>query len=93
MPGLEVDSAGTNKDADTLVSLEAIEWAEVIFVMEKVHRSRLSRMFGRRIRHKKVICLDVPDDFEYMDPALVKLFNAIVPPHLPAVFATFRRND
>jgi predicted protein tyrosine phosphatase len=49
-------------------------------------------MFGSKIREKKVICLNVPDEFEYMDPALVKLLNAIVPPHLPAIFATYRKN-
>ncbi len=90
--GLEVDSAGTNKDADNPVSLDSIEWADVIFVMQKAHRNKLSRMFGSKIRQKKVICLNVPDEFEYMDPALVTLLNAIVPPHLPTVFAACRKN-
>jgi predicted protein tyrosine phosphatase len=92
IPGLEVDSAGTNKDAASPVTLEAVDWADVIFVMEKVHRNRLSKMFGSRIRRKRVICLNVPDEFEYMDPVLVKLLKAVVPKHLPSVFA-LGRND
>jgi predicted protein tyrosine phosphatase len=87
VPGLEVDSAGTNKDADSPVTWEAADWADVIFVMEKAHRNRLSKMFGSRIRRKRIICLNIPDEFDYMDPLLVELLKRVVPRHLPSVFA------
>lgn len=43
--GLEVDSAGLDRDAENLLSSEAIQWAEIIFVMEPAHRRKLSQNF------------------------------------------------
>jgi predicted protein tyrosine phosphatase len=74
-PGLETDSAGLNRRARTLLSSEQIEWADIIFVMEKTHRSKLARSFRRHLNGKRVICLDIPDDYEFMDPVLVRLLE------------------
>ena len=38
-PGLEVASAGLNTGAETPVSAELIDWADLVFVMEKSHRN------------------------------------------------------
>lgn len=73
--GFEVASAGTDRGADTLVSPEIIEWAEVIFVMERVHRGKLAKKFKGYMKDKRVICLDIPDEYEYMEPALVELLE------------------
>lgn len=35
--GVEAIGAGTNADAETPVSADLIEWADIVFVMEKVH--------------------------------------------------------
>jgi predicted protein tyrosine phosphatase len=80
-PGIEVDSAGTNHDAENPLTGELVEWAQVIFVMEKTHRAKLSKRFKRQLK-ARVICLDIPDDYAFMDPALVALLNAKVAPHL-----------
>jgi predicted protein tyrosine phosphatase len=74
-PGFEVASAGTDRNADTPVSSDVVEWADVIFVMERAHRNRLSRNFRAQLKSKRVICLDIPDDFGYMDPTLVRLLE------------------
>ena len=79
-PGFEVASAGTNPDAETTVSPELLEWADVIFVMEQSHKSILSRKFGAHLKTKRIICLDIPDRFDYMNPELVKLLEARVGP-------------
>ncbi|MEG3173674.1 hypothetical protein U1708_15800 [Sphingomonas sp. ZB1N12] len=34
---LEVDSAGTNNDAENPLTAELVRWADVIVVMEKIH--------------------------------------------------------
>jgi predicted protein tyrosine phosphatase len=81
-PGIEVASAGLNDDSATPVSAEILEWADVIFVMEKTHRSKLSRRYGKHIKTQRIICLDIPDKFEYMDERLVRLLKAAVPRHL-----------
>jgi predicted protein tyrosine phosphatase len=74
-PGFEVASAGLNHDAETTVSAELLEWAEVIFVMERAHRSKLSTRFRSHLKSKRIICLDIPDEFDYMDPRLVRLLE------------------
>lgn len=83
--GLEVESAGIDRDAETPLSSEAIQWADTIFVMEKSHRSKLSQKFQPWLKGKRVICLDIPDRFEYMEPALVELLQKKVLPLLGTI--------
>lgn len=79
---LEVASAELAPDADEPVTPELLEWAEIIFVMEKRHRAALSRRFRRHTGHARILCLDIADDFDFMNPRLVKLLNARAGPHL-----------
>jgi predicted protein tyrosine phosphatase len=81
--GIEVASAGLNNDAENPTSAELVAWADVIFVMEKAHRNRLQRRFRRHLR-ARVICLDIPDEYEFMDEGLIRLLKAKVARHLPA---------
>jgi predicted protein tyrosine phosphatase len=78
--GFEVASAGLNPEAETPVCPELLGWADVIFVMERAHRHKLSRKFRPHLKDKRIICLDIPDDFEFMDPGLVRLLEAKVGP-------------
>lgn len=82
-PGIEVDSAGLNNDAENPVTPENVAWADVIFVMEKTHRSKLPKRYRQHLR-AKVVCLGIPDEYDYMDQALVALLQARVPPFLPS---------
>ncbi len=84
-PGLECASAGTNHDADNPLTPELVEWAEVIFVMEKAHRNKLNAKYRAHLLNKRVICLDIPDEYEYMDPTLVRLLKVKVPRFLPTI--------
>lgn len=83
-PGLATASAGVSRDADQPLTAELIEWADTIFVMERVHRDKLSAKFRHLLGARRVICLDIPDDYDYMAPALVALLRARVPRHLRA---------
>ncbi len=74
-PGFEVASAGTDPSAGVPVSIELIEWADVIFVMERAHRNRLAKKFRPYLKTKRVVCLNIPDEFAYMDPALVRILE------------------
>jgi predicted protein tyrosine phosphatase len=74
-PGFEVASAGLNPEAETPVSPELLEWADVIFVMERAHRNKLAQKFQPHLKDKRIVCLDIPDEFEYMDPTLVRLLQ------------------
>ncbi|WP_413173543.1 low molecular weight protein tyrosine phosphatase family protein [Anabaena azotica] len=81
-PGLEVDSAGLDRTAQNPVSTESITWADIIFVMEKSHKSKLSKNFQPFLKDKKVICLDIPDEYEYMQADLIELLKRKVLPLL-----------
>lgn len=83
-PGIETASAGLNRGAQNPVTAEILEWADLIFVMERAHRSRLSSRFKPFLRNKRVICLEIPDQFEFMAPELVRLLQTRVPQHLPS---------
>jgi predicted protein tyrosine phosphatase len=72
---IETDSAGLLDDAETVLSADQVEWAELIFVMEKRHRQLLQKRFRKGLNGKKVICLDIPDIYPFMDPALVRLLE------------------
>ena len=82
-PGVETSSAGLNHDAENPVTPELLQWAHMIFVMERTHRSKLSAKFKRYLGGARLICLDIPDDFRFMDPDLIRLLNNKVPRYLP----------
>ena len=75
-------SAGTSPQARTRVSESHIRWAGRIFVMEKRHRQLLMERFGGDLRGKPVTVLDIPDEFQFMDPDLVDLLRARLAAHL-----------
>lgn len=81
-PGVETASAGLAADAEEPVTPEHLEWADIVFVMEPVHRRRLQQQFRRHLKAVRVVCLDIPDDYAFMDPALIALLKARVTRHL-----------
>jgi predicted protein tyrosine phosphatase len=78
----EVSSAGLAPDAEEMLSPEIIQWAEMIFVMEKKQRAKLSQQFSPHLKNKRVICLDIADNYEFMQPELIDLLLAKVEPFL-----------
>lgn len=81
-PDIETLSAGTNNDAENPLSDEEVEWADIIFVMEKSHRNKMQQKYRSALKDKRLICLHIPDNYEFMDPALVLLLKAKVPRYL-----------
>ena len=79
---LEVDSAGLNRGSYIELCTEQVEWADIIFVMEQRHREKLLKNFRSHINGQRVICLDIPDDYAFMDPGLIKILNVKVKPYL-----------
>lgn len=78
-PGVEAMSAGLNNDATTPVSADLLEWAHVIVVMEKTHKNKLSKKFRPYLAGKRVVVLDIADEYDYMQPELVQLLKTKVP--------------
>jgi predicted protein tyrosine phosphatase len=74
--GIETDSAGLSPDAQLIVERDQIEWADLILVMEPIHRARLKKRFGQALTAKRIVVLGIPDHFAFMDPELVKRLEA-----------------
>ncbi|QVW26710.1 low molecular weight protein tyrosine phosphatase family protein [Pseudomonas hormoni] len=83
-PGVETASAGISNDAYVPVSPELLLWADLVFVMEPIHRNKLVARFGSELADKRVVCLDIPDVYQYMEPALIKVLEARVRRYLPS---------
>lgn len=71
--GYDVRSAGTEEKARVKITSGHIGWADLIFVMEKKHMRRLQERFGDSLFHNKIICLNIPDDYQFMDSELVDI--------------------
>lgn len=80
--GIKVKSAGTEPSERIKITVKLIEWANIIFVMEKKHKQRLTENFPGNIPNKSIIVLDIPDEYEYMDEELIKNIEISVRPYL-----------
>lgn len=78
----EVRSAGTEEKARIRVTRGHIGWADLIFVMEKKHVRRLQERFSDALAHKKIVCLNIPDDYQFMDRELIELLISTVSEHI-----------
>ncbi|KHL92358.1 protein tyrosine phosphatase [Paenibacillus sp. IHB B 3415] len=76
--GYEARSAGTEEGARIKVTEGHIGWSDLIFVMEKKHTRRLRDKFADSLRNKQVICLDIPDDYRFMDEELIEILKSRV---------------
>lgn len=80
--GVNAIGCGTNSDAKTPISGDLIEWADIIFVMERSHRNKVSKKYKELLKDKHLVCLDIPDDYDRMDPVLVRLIENKVMRHI-----------
>lgn len=75
LPGYAVKSAGTEASSRIRVTEGLIGWADAIFVMERKHRSILVERFGEALTGRAIHCLDIPDEYGFMDPELVRILQ------------------
>jgi predicted protein tyrosine phosphatase len=81
-PSLEVRSAGTSAAALVQVNGRMLEWADVIFTMDGQQRRALEGRFPGHAAFERLICLEIPDHYPFLDPELVALLERRVQPHL-----------
>jgi predicted protein tyrosine phosphatase len=80
--GHHARSAGTEKNARVKVTGGQIGWADIIFVMEKKHLQRIREKYGDILCGKKVLVLNIPDEYDYMDEELIELLKSGVSEYL-----------
>ena len=71
-------SAGTSASARKTVNAKDILCADIIFVMEEKHKSRLKAEFTKLVKYKDIQVLDIPDEYQYMNEELVEIMKQSV---------------
>jgi predicted protein tyrosine phosphatase len=82
MDGIEVSSAGTSPEAECPVSGDLLEWADEIFVMDKKQQRQLRERYAGMLKDKRLVCLNIADKYEFMQPELQVVLRAKVLPLL-----------
>lgn len=76
--GHKACSAGTEKNSRMKVTPGLLGWADIIFCMEKKHVRRLKDKYSDIVHDKKLVCLNISDDYEFMDEELQELLKSCV---------------
>ncbi|HXG53897.1 MAG TPA: hypothetical protein VNJ03_00820 [Vicinamibacterales bacterium] len=79
---LDVRSAGTSGDALVRVNGRMLAWADEIFIMDASQRTALDEMFPGHPALQRLVCLDIPDHFAFLQPELVRLLTERAGPRL-----------
>jgi len=58
-----------------LLNEGVLEWADIIIVMEEHQRAEIGKKYPEQYLKKKILCLDIPDVYGYMQPELVKILE------------------
>ncbi len=75
LENVETDAAGLSNDADIVLGVDQLQWATDVIVMEKAQAAKLRHKYKKHLDGKRIISLDVPDQFSYMQPELVELLK------------------
>ena len=43
--------------------------------METSHRSRINKKFKKHLAGKQIVVLNIPDEYEFMEPALIAILE------------------
>lgn len=82
LPGYQIRSAGTRADARIVVTEGHVQWADLIFVMQKSHLSLLRSKYPEVMLGKQVVNLLIPDDYTFMQPELIEELHSKVAEHI-----------
>ncbi len=80
--GNQACSAGTENNARVKVTPGVLGWADIIFCMEKKHMRRIKEKYSDIVYDKRIVCLNIPDEYAYMDEDLCELLESLVPEYL-----------
>ena len=69
--------AGLFSDENKL-NKEDLEWADIVYVFEERHRSEINKLFPKEYLKKKILNLDIPDVYGFMDEELVGVLRGKV---------------
>jgi predicted protein tyrosine phosphatase len=73
-----IKSAGTENGARVKITAGLIGWADIVFVMEKKHRSRIQEKFSDSLIDKPLHVLNIPDNYPFMNEELIEILESKV---------------
>jgi predicted protein tyrosine phosphatase len=66
-------SAGTSDKARIKINQKMIDWADIIFVMERRHRDMIKQRFT--FTNQPVIVLEILDEYQFGDAELIEILK------------------
>jgi predicted protein tyrosine phosphatase len=73
-------SAGTSDKARTRISQKIVDWADILFFMERKHKEMVTFRFD--VTGKVLIILDIEDDYPFGDEELIIILRASLADYL-----------
>ena len=70
------------------VNQRMLDWAEIVFTMDDEQQRDLSRMFPGHAALERIVCLDILDRYDFLDPELVTLLRERTAPHVARLKST-----
>ncbi|MBW3019140.1 phosphotyrosine protein phosphatase [Candidatus Woesearchaeota archaeon] len=69
----EVDSAGLY--GGKALDAATLESSDLVLVMEEFQRSEIARRFPKQYLTKRILCLDIPNRYNFNQPELISLLQ------------------
>jgi predicted protein tyrosine phosphatase len=85
-PRVEVRSAGVRAEANRRVNEADLRWADVVFAMESAHKRWIVSRF-RELELPRIDVLEIPDEFEFLDPELQEMLRLVLDPEIDRLLA------
>ena len=70
----EAKSCGIDVFAEKQISKQAVEWADIIFCMEDIHKNFIVKNFPQT-QNKEIIVFNIPDVYYRNDPELIRILK------------------
>ena len=90
---LQTRSGGTSSKARHRVSLNDIQWSDLIIVMESKHKQRLLADYPEAMRYREIHVLHIEDNYQFMDPELIEELRGLIDPILDEKLNTGPSSD
>ena len=68
----------SDSSAFNVLNLELLNWADSIIVMEKYHRNYIRNRFPKIYANKKIVCLYIADEYDFMENELIDILKTKV---------------
>jgi predicted protein tyrosine phosphatase len=76
--GVATDFAGLSHDADEPIGPEQLDWADIICLMQPRQATRLKALFPTHLHAKRIVVLNIPDRYVFMEDALIARLTPIL---------------